>query len=105
GAPALISRDGRSSGNRSLETPPLNAARHPGAPAHAEPGQRVGDGLYTLGSEMTGIKRGHATGVVVLHDGRIMGGDSFFSYTGSYSYHNGQARGEMIEHHQTDAAH
>ena len=32
---------------------------------------------------MTGIKRGHATGVAVLQDGRIMGGDSFFYYTGS----------------------
>jgi hypothetical protein len=26
----------------------------------------------------------YATGAVVLQDGRIMGGDSFFDYTGSY---------------------
>ena len=52
---------------------------------------------------MTGIKRGHATGVVVLQDGRIMGGDSFFYYTGSYSYHKDKWRGEMIVHQHTDA--
>ena len=73
----------------------MNVAGEPDGPAGAEREQRVTDGLYTLGIEMTGIKRGHATGVVVLHDGRIMGGDSFFYYTGSYSYHKGKWRGEM----------
>ena len=81
----------------------MNVAGEPDGPAGAEREQRVTDGLYTLGIEMTGIKRGHATGVVVLHDGRIMGGDSFFSYTGSYSYHKGKWRGEMIVHQHTDA--
>src|SRR5450631_4482983 len=62
------------SGNSSLETPPLNVAGEPDGPAGAEREQRVTDGLYTLGIEMSGAKRGHATGVVVLQDGRIMGG-------------------------------
>ena len=81
----------------------MNVAGEPGGPAGAELGQRVADGLYTLGIEMTGIKRGHATGVVVLQDGRIMGGDSFFYYTGSYSYARDKWRGEMIVHQHTDA--
>ena len=81
----------------------MNAAGEVDGPAGAELGQRVVDGLYTLGIEMTGIKRGHATGVVVLQDGRIMGGDSFFYYTGSYSHHKGKWRGEMIVHQHTDA--
>jgi len=81
----------------------LNAAGEADGPAGAELGQRVVDGLYTLGIEMTGIKRGHATGVVVLQDGRIMGGDSFFYYTGSYSQHRGKWRGEMIVHQHTEA--
>jgi hypothetical protein len=47
--------------------------------------------------------RGHATGIVVLQDGRIMGGDSFFYYTGSYSQSRGKWRGEMIVHQHTEA--
>ena len=72
-------------------------------PASADPDARVRDGLYTLGIEMSGIKRGHATGIVVLQDGRIMGGDSFFYYTGSYSFSRGKWRGEMIVHQHTEA--
>jgi len=64
---------------------------------------RVTDGLYTFAVEMSGAKRGHATGVVVLQDGRMMGGDSFFYYTGSYSFDRGRWRGEMIVHQHTEA--
>jgi T3SS negative regulator,GrlR len=60
--------------------------------------ESVANGLHTLGIEMSG-----ATGIVVLHDGRIMGGDSFFYYTGSYSYGRGKWRGEMIVNQHTDA--
>ena len=52
---------------------------------------------------MSGAKQGSATGVVVLHEGRIMGGDSFFDYTGSYSFGRGKWRGEMIVHQHTEA--
>ena len=75
----------------------------PEDPASADLEARVRDGLYTLGIEMTGMKRGHATGVVVLQGGRIMGGDSFFYYTGSYSFSRGKWRGEMIVHQHTEA--
>jgi T3SS negative regulator,GrlR len=64
---------------------------------------RVSDGLYSIAIEMSGAKRGHATGIVVLEDGRIMGGDSFFYYTGSYSFSRGKWRGEMIVQQHTDA--
>ena len=39
------------------------------------------------------VKAGHATGIVVLRGGVILGGDSFFYYTGSYSYSRGKWRG------------
>lgn len=81
----------------------MNVAGESDSPAGTGTGQRVTDGLYTLGIEMTGIKRGHATGVVVLQDGRIMGGDSFFYYTGSYTYARDKWRGEMIVHQHTEA--
>ena len=66
-------------------------------------GTRVSDGLYSLAIEMTGAKRGHATGIVVLRDGVILGGDSFFYYTGSYSFSRGKWRGEMIVNQHTEA--
>ena len=61
------------------------------------------DGLYSLRIKMSGPRRGHATGVAVFQRGRVMGGDSFFYYTGSYSQSGGKWRGEMIVHQHTDA--
>lgn len=64
---------------------------------------RVEDGLYSLAIEMSGAKQGRATGIAILQDGRILGGDSFFYYTGSYSFSRGKWRGEMIVHQHTEA--
>src|SRR6266478_8492638 len=63
----------------------------------------VKNGLYSISIEMRDGKRGHATGVIVLCDGRIQGGDSYFYYTGSYSFKNGRWRGELITHQHTEA--
>ena len=81
----------------------MRSAQEPGSSASAEIEAPVRDGLYTLGIEMTGIKQGHATGIVVLRGGVIMGGDSFFYYTGSYSFSRGKWRGEMLVHQHTEA--
>jgi hypothetical protein len=81
----------------------VSVAEGPDNPTEADLDQPVRDGLYTLGIEMSGAKRGHATGVVVLRGGVIMGGDSFFYYTGSYSQSRGKWRGEMIVHQHTEA--
>src|SRR3569833_1886143 len=64
---------------------------------------RVVNGLYVFGVEMRDGKRGQARGVVVLCDGRIMGGDSHFYYTGSYTFRNGKWRGDMIVNQHTEA--
>ena len=56
----------------------------------------VRNGLYTVETEMTDGGRGRATGVIVLLDGRIAGGDAHFYYTGSYTAdENGKWRGEL----------
>jgi len=81
----------------------VNVAGVPDNPSGAELEATVTDGLYTLGIEMSGPKNGQATGVVVLQGGRIMGGDSFFYYTGSYSFSRGKWRGEMIVNQHTEA--
>ncbi|MDE2376949.1 GrlR family regulatory protein [Bradyrhizobium sp.] len=64
---------------------------------------KVVNGLYMFEIEMRDGRRGRATGVVVLSDGRIMGGDSYFYYTGHYSFRNGKWRGEMTVNQHTEA--
>src|SRR6059058_1840072 len=65
--------------------------------------RKVLNGLYIFEIEMRDGKRGQAKGVVVLCDGRIMGGDSYFYYTGSYTFRNGKWRGDMTVNQHTEA--
>ena len=62
----------------------------------------VTNGLYSIQIEMTDGGHGRANGVIVLLDGKIAGGDSYFYYTGSYVGDRGKWRGELItnEHAQ-----
>lgn len=64
---------------------------------------KVTNGLYTVTIEMLDGKQGHATGVLVLCDGQIMGGDSYFYYTGRYTFERGKWRGELITHQHSEA--
>jgi hypothetical protein len=61
----------------------------------------VTNGLYTIQIEMTDGGHGRANGVIVLHDGKIAGGDSYFYYTGSYRADRGKWRGELITNEHT----
>ena len=61
------------------------------------------NGLYTIAIEMRDGKKGRADGVLVLCDGRIMGGDNYFYYTGSYTFRNGKWRGELTTRQHTEA--
>jgi hypothetical protein len=60
--------------------------------AHA---MTVTNGLYTIQIEMTDGGHGRASGVIVLLDGKIAGGDAHFYYTGSYTADRGKWRGEL----------
>ncbi|WP_454627831.1 GrlR family regulatory protein [Bradyrhizobium cenepequi] len=61
----------------------------------------VTNGLYTIQIEMTEGGQGRANGVIVLIDGRIAGGDSYFYYSGSYSADRGKWRGELTTSEHT----
>jgi hypothetical protein len=63
----------------------------------------VKNGLYSIRIEMKDGGRGRATGVIVLLDGQILGGDTHFYYAGSYTFKNGKWRGELITHQHTEA--
>jgi hypothetical protein len=49
---------------------------------------------------LDGIDGGN-TGVMVMHDGLIRGGDAFFGYIGSYTSANGRWKGEVVNHQHT----
>lgn len=64
---------------------------------------QVTNGLYAITIQMKDGARGHATGVLVLLDGRILGGDTYFYYTGSYTFAKGKWRGELTTRQHTEA--
>ena len=63
----------------------------------------ISNGLYSIHIRMLdGIDAGN-TGVMLLHDGRIRGGDAFFDYIGAYTAANGKWKGELVNREHTQA--
>lgn len=81
----------------SVMTPISEAA----APPVLSVGQGIKNGLYSLHIRMLDGIDGGNTGVTMLLDGRIRGGDGFFDYIGSYTSANGRWKGEIINHEHT----
>jgi hypothetical protein len=61
----------------------------------------IRNGLYSIHIRMLDGIDGGNTGVMVLHDGRIHGGDAFFDYIGSYTSANGRWKGQIVNHEHT----
>ncbi len=61
----------------------------------------IKNGLYSIHIRMLDGVDGGNTGVMVLQDGRIRGGDAFFDYVGAYTSANGRWKGEIINHEHT----
>ena len=61
----------------------------------------ITNGVYSIHIRMLDGIDGGNTGVMVLHDGRIRGGDAFFDYIGSYTSANGRWKGELVNHEHT----
>jgi hypothetical protein len=75
---------------------PISEEAAPPVLAAGEGGIR--NGLYSIHIRMLDGIDGGNTGVMVLHDGRIRGGDAFFDYIGSYTSANGRWKGEIVNH-------
>jgi len=61
------------------------------------------NGLYSIHIRaLDGVDAG-LTGVMLVMDGRILGGDAFFYYLGSYSSVDGRWKGEMLNQEHTPA--
>ena len=61
----------------------------------------IANGLYAIHLKaLDGVDAG-LSGVMLLMDGRILGGDAFFYYLGSYSSENGRWKGEILNQEHT----
>lgn len=113
---AAISVRGRAEGNRIRFEG--TAAPRPGALFWANltrlddeavpPVGRVGqggivNGLYSIRIRTLDGIDGGLSGVMLLIDGRILGGDAFFYYLGSYTSQNGRWKGEIVNQEHTPA--
>jgi hypothetical protein len=70
-------------------------------PAGVNGADGIRNGLYSLNIRMLDGIDSSNTGIMVLHDGTIRGGDAFFDYVGAYSSANGRWKGELINHEHT----
>ncbi len=61
------------------------------------------NGLYSVHIRMLDGVEGGLTGVMLLHDGRILGGDAFFYYLGTYTSANGRWKGQILNQEHTPA--
>ena len=61
----------------------------------------VRNGLYSIHIRMLDGIDGGNTGVMVLHEGRIRGGDAYFDYIGAYAAANGKWKGEIVNREHT----
>jgi hypothetical protein len=85
---------------RSVMTP-INDKIVPPVEAVGEGG--IVNGLYSIHIRMLDGIDGGLTGVMLLHDGRILGGDAFFYYLGTYTSANGRWKGEILNQEHTPA--
>ena len=61
------------------------------------------DGLYSLRLKLLDGVEGGLTGVMLLNGGRILGGDAFFYYLGTYTSEDGRWKGQILNQEHTPA--
>ena len=61
------------------------------------------NGLYSIHLRILDGVAGGLTGVMLLNDGRILGGDASFYYLGSYTSENGRWKGQILNQEHTPA--
>ena len=61
------------------------------------------NGLYSIHIRMLDGVEGGLTGVMLLNEGRVLGGDASFYYLGTYSSENGRWKGQILNQEHTPA--
>lgn len=64
----------------------------------------IRNGLYALRLRTLDGVKGGLTGVMLLQDGSLLGGDASFYYLGSYSSSEGRWKGEIVNQEHTKAS-
>jgi T3SS negative regulator,GrlR len=59
------------------------------------------NGLYSIHVKLLDGRVGKGSGVVVFHEGRILGGDAYLFYTGNYTVKDQTFRGEILVQRHT----
>ena len=85
---------------RSVMTP-IEEDTIPAVGAAGEGG--IVNGLYSVHTRILDGIDGGLTGVMLLNDGRILGGDAFFYYLGAYTSAKGRWKGEILNQEHTPA--
>jgi hypothetical protein len=61
------------------------------------------NGLYSIHVTLLDGRVGKGSGVVVFRDGKIVGGDAYLFYTGSYSVKDNTFKGEVLVQRHTSS--
>ena len=60
------------------------------------------NGLYSIHVSLQDGRTGKGSGVVMIRDGKIVGGDAYLFYTGSYTVKDNTFKGEvLVQRHTT----
>src|SRR5262249_39672995 len=62
------------------------------------------NGLYSIHVTLQDGRSGKGSGVVMFRDGRILGGDAYLFYTGSYSVKANTFKGEVLVQRHTSSS-
>jgi T3SS negative regulator,GrlR len=69
----------------------------------AATGHAMKNGLYSIHVSLQDGRVGKGSGVIVFRDGRILGGDAYLFYTGSYSTRGDTFKGEVLVQRHTSS--
>jgi hypothetical protein len=61
------------------------------------------NGLYSIHVRLLDGRMGKGSGVVVFRDGKIVGGDAYLYYTGSYTVKDNTFKGEVLVQRHTSS--
>jgi hypothetical protein len=61
----------------------------------------IKNGIYSLAAVALDGVDVEVGGVLILHDGKLLGGDSYVYYTGTYECSDGKWKGEMMSQEHT----
>ena len=66
-------------------------------------GRIMKNGLYSIHVSLRDGRVGKGSGVVLFRDGRILGGDAYLFYTGSYTVKGNTFKGEVLVQRHTSS--